>query len=79
MTAHTHQQLVRACFRCELSIDELRNIKRRDYTRTTRLWGKCEGCGYKWQWSGATESVWEGFRLIRSSSCRCTDAWRADR
>ena len=74
MTAHTCTTLTRGCYRCDLNIDEMRTVKRRDYTSTTRLWGKCEGCGCRWQWSGATENVAVGMGMIRNSGCLCMRA-----
>jgi hypothetical protein len=72
MSAHSCTVLDPAnCYRCELNVDEMRVIKRRDYTRTTRLWGRCEGCGCTWQWNGVTENVGVGLRVIRQSGCMC--------
>ena len=71
MSAHTHTVLTPGCYRCELNIDEMRRIKRRDYKRTTRLWGLCEGCRYTWQWNGPTESAVLGVAMIRQSACGC--------
>jgi hypothetical protein len=49
-----------------------RSIKRRDYAETTLLWGRCSGCGYTWQWNGATENAYAAHRLIADhSACRC--------
>ena len=71
MSAHACTTLTRGCYRCDLNIDELRTINRRDYTKTTRLWGRCEGCGCKWQWSGLTENVRDGQSTIARSGCLC--------
>lgn len=71
MSAHTHTTLTPGCYRCELNIDEMRTVKRRDYTKTTRLWGRCEGCRYTWQWNGRTEYVAAGLHMIWESVCGC--------
>lgn len=49
----------------------MRTIKRRDYAKTTRLWGRCEGCGCKWQWSGLTDDAQVGMITIAQSGCLC--------
>ncbi len=59
------------CYRCDLNIDEMRSIKRRDYKTTTRLWGRCDGCGCTWRWNGKTEEVAIGLTAISRSSCMC--------
>lgn len=71
MSAHTCQTLTHGCFRCDLNIDEMRTIKRRDYTKTTRLWGLCEGCRWTWRWNGKTENADEGALMIARSACHC--------
>ena len=75
MTAHTCQGITPGCYRCDLNIDEMRTIKRRDYKHTTRLWGKCENCRETWQWNGKTENVDDGLWMIKRSKCACNRAW----
>lgn len=72
MSEHTCRTITRGCYRCDLNLDEVRTIKRRDYKRTTRLWGLCEICRYRWGWNGPTENVASGIRMIRNSACGCT-------
>lgn len=71
MSEHNCTKIDPNCWRCDLNIDEMRHIKRRDYTTTTRLWGRCDGCGCKWQWSGSTALVQIGLSTIARSSCMC--------
>lgn len=71
MSAHTCTTLTRGCYRCDLNIDEMRTIKRKDYRVRTRLWGRCEGCGCKWQWGGKTTDVRNGLQTIARSGCLC--------
>lgn len=48
-----------------------REIKRRDYKHTTRLWGLCLDCRWTWQWNGKTEHADSGVEMICASACRC--------
>jgi hypothetical protein len=71
MSAHTCKTLNPDCYRCQLNIDEMRTITRRDYKTRTRLWGRCEGCREWWHWSGRTEDVASGMRVMWDA-CACT-------
>lgn len=63
--------------RVEYNLRAGREVTRRDYKRTTRLWARCPRCKCTWGWNGLTENVGDAEASIESSACACHPLWGA--